>query len=462
MVVENKALRINKDLKRYGTFAEIGAGQEVARHFFQAGKASQTIAKTISAYDMTFSDEIYGREKNGRYVCESRLEKMLDHEFSLLVQRLDKKRGADTCFFALANTVATGSGANKQSHGWMGVRFQSEPRGLANEVVLHVRMLDRYRLQQQEALGTLGVNLIDAAFYHQENPEAFIDYLVEFLKEGQIVIDVIKFKGPQFTHFDECLVNLELVHKGLAEAILFSPQKNILNISDSVYGKNILIQRGTYRPVTNTHLDVLQKGILELEGEIKKQKLKETEILPMMELTMNSLESDGDINEKDFLERIETLTSLGYHVLISKFNLYFDLKRFFRRYNSNIMALVVGASHLEKIFSEQHYANLEGGLLEGLGKLLDSKTKLLVYPHKTTMTCFTAKSFFPPEHLRHVYSYFIDNDQIVDISGCEEIQEYLHSQDVKKLMDEGSRKWEALVPEKVKDLIISKKLFGYK
>ncbi|XGC79757.1 hypothetical protein ACES2L_10490 [Bdellovibrio bacteriovorus] len=457
-----KALKINKDTSRYGAFAEIGAGQEVARHFFQAGKASQTIAKTISAYDMVVSDDIYGREANGRYVCEPRLYKMLGHEYDLLVERLSEGRGKTSRFFSFANTVATASsGSNKQSHGWMGVRFQTEPEGPSNDIILHIRMLDRYRLQQQEALGVLGVNLLDCAFYHISNPEEFIPRLVDNLKEGQVVIDVIKFKGPALTHFNERLMNLELVRRGLAEAILFSPENEILNIADAVYGKSLLIQRGHFRPVTVTHVDVLQKGLVQMKSDILKSEGKDLDILPMMELTMHNLQTGGEVDEKDFLERVETLTSLGHHVLISNFFLFYGLKRFLRRYNSHFMALVVGASHLEKLFTEEHYKNLEGGLLEGLGKLLEQKTKLYVYPHKTNVLCLTAKSFFPAPNLRHVYKHFIENDQIVEISGCDETDDYLHSKEVMKMIEKGDPEWESKVPEKVRDLIKTKKLFGY-
>ncbi|MGZ3771007.1 MAG: hypothetical protein ACXVCP_04540, partial [Bdellovibrio sp.] len=313
-----KALKINMDTSRYGVFAEIGAGQEVARHFFQAGKASQTIAKTISAYDMIVSDDIYGKEPNGRYVCESRLKKMLGHEYDLLVDRLSETRGSHSRFFAFANTVATAShGTTKQSHGWMGVRFQTEPGRPYNDIILHVRMLDRHRLQQQEALGILGVNLLVCAFYHANKVDQFITYLVDGLKEDQIVIDVLKFHGDDLKHFDERLMNLELVRRGLAEAILFSPNNEILNISDAIYGKSLLIQRGTFRPVTITHLDVLQKGLAQIKQDIVQSEGKELTVIPMMELTMHNLQMDGHLNEKDFLARVETLTSLGLHVLIS-------------------------------------------------------------------------------------------------------------------------------------------------
>jgi hypothetical protein len=459
----SKALFINQDLSRYGAFAEIGAGQEVARHFFQAGQASQTIAKTISAYDMVVSDDIYGKEPTGRYVCESRVLKMLSHEYSLLINRLTVPRGAQSRFFAFANTVATASASNtKQSHGWMGVRFQSEPGAEPNDIILHVRMLDHYRLQQQEALGILGVNLLNCAFYHLNDVQGFIPSLIECLKEGQIVIDVIKFQGPDLQHFNNRLMNLELVRRGLAEAILFSPQNEILNVADAIYGKSLLIQRGSFRPVTVTHLDVLKKGLVQMRADILKSEDKEIDVLPVMELTMHNLETDGHIAEKDFLDRVEMLTALGIHVLISNFFLFYRLKRFIRRYNPHFMAMVIGASHLENLFMEKHYQDLEGGLLEGLGKLLEKKTKLYIYPHKTPLICLTTKSFFPDPHLKHIYSHFIENEQIVDISGCDEISEYLHSSDVMSLLEKQDPLWEKLVPPQVKELIKNNKLFGYK
>lgn len=458
----SKARRINTDTNIYGTFAEIGAGQEVARQFFLAGKASQTIAKTISAYDMVVSDDIYGKEENGRYVCEPRLEKMLNHEFNLLVDRLTLKK-PEARFFAFANTCTTASYDpealnQKQSHGWMGIRFQNSAQGSSNDIILHVRMLDRHRLLQQEALGILGVNLIDCA-YHHLNPDNFISKLVEGLKEDQIVIDVIRFKGPDVAHFNQRLMNLELVRKGLAEAILFSPQNEILNVSDAIYGKSLLIQRGTFRPLTITHLDVLQKGLKQLEGDIQKHEGKKVPVLPIMELTMHNLTTDGNINEKDFLARIEALTAAGQYVMISNFFLFYGLKKFIRRYNQNFLALVVAANHLHKLFNQAHYQNLEGGLLEGLGKLLDSKSRVYIYPHKTKDLCLTTKSFFPAPELFHIYKHFTSNEQIVDISGCDETAEYLHSAEVMSLIQKQDPRWESLVPPEVLPLIKDKKLF---
>jgi len=460
MTTLNKAHRINLNSTIYGTFAEIGAGQEVARHFFLAGKASQTVAKTISAYDMTFSDEIYGREKSGRYVCESRLEKMLNHEYSLLVERLSSKRAKDTQFFAFANTVATGSANDKKyCHGWMGVRFQKRAQGPFCDIILHVRMQDRHRLQQQEALGILGVNLVDAAFYHSDNPEEFIPCLVDNLKEGQIIIDVLHFNGEDLKHFNPHLMNLDLVHRGLSEAVLFGPNKEILHMSDAFYKKALLIQRGTYRPVTKTHLDVLSKGLTHFKKDFN---LKDEQCLSLMEITMRNLhQPDGEVDNKDFLDRIETICSLGQHVLVSNFYYFYSLKAFAREYTQEPIAIVVGASHLDRVFDESRYKNLAGGILEGLGRLLDTRTKLYVYPHKTDMTCTTAKSFFPAPPLKNIYMHFKDNNQVCDIAGCDETEVYTHSDQVHEMILEKNPQWETLVPTGVRDLIRNKKLFGY-
>lgn len=440
-----KALKVNLDLERYGAFAEIGAGQEVARHFFMAGRASQTIAKTMSAYDMIYSDEIYGKEKSGRYVCESRLLKMLDKEYSLLQRRLSEHRGQKTSFFAFANTVATGTPESPRCHGWMGVQFQTKPKGEPNIILLHVRMMDRHRLQQQEALGILGVNLIEAAFYQLKNPDSFIDQLIENLKKDQIVIDVLKFSGPDLKHFNNQRINLALVAHGVSEAVLFSPDLEILNISDVAYGKSLLFQRASYRPITKTHVDVLEKGM----AQLKKEK-GATDILPILEITVPARE---DLDYQDYLKRIEMISQLGYHVLISQFHLYYQLKHFFRKFTQKPLAIVIEASKLSRIFEESHYKNLDGGILEGLGKLLDPQTKLFIYPHKTEKMCQTAKTFTPASHLLQVYRHFSELKQIEDISGCDETDVYLHSQDIRSLIKKKDKSWEKLVPAKVADLI---------
>ncbi|HRO68685.1 MAG TPA: hypothetical protein PL182_14020, partial [Pseudobdellovibrionaceae bacterium] len=442
------------DQARYGTFAEIGAGQEVARHFFQVGRASQTIAKSMSAYDMTYSDEIYGREKNGRYVCESRLNRMLDKEANLLVRRLDEKRGADTCFFVFANTVATGSPESPRCHGWMGVRFQTKPRGPFNDIVLHVRMMDRHRLRQQEALGALGVNLVEAAFYGLKRPDGFLDLLVENLKSDQVVVDIIRFSGPDLKAFDDRTLNLELVKRGLAEAVLFSPKGDILSVSDTAYGKAVLVQRGAYRPPTSTHVDVIQKGLQQMASVVGKK----TEILPMMEIVIPRNGKARDF--ADLEHRIDAIGACGYYALISNLDLYYRLKHFMRKYTQLPMTFIMGASKLEKLFDQKHYADLEGGVLEGLGKLLDSETKIAVYPHKTEKICLTAKMYRPSAPLDKIYDYFLQKGQIQDISGCDETSAYSHSDHVRRMIEKKEKGWEKLILSPVVDLIKKRKIWG--
>lgn len=455
-----KALEINKNPEIYGAFAEIGAGQEVARFFFQAGHASQTIAKTISAYDMIYSDEIYGREENGRYVCESRLGKMLDKEFHLLHRRLDQTRGPRTTFFAFANTVATGDQKRRSCHGWMGIRFQKKPLGPHNDIVLHVRMLDKYRLQQQEALGVLGVNLAWAAYHASDKMETLIPAIVDNLKEGQVAIDMIRCSGPDLKHMNNHLLNLELVKRGLAEAILFGPDASILSLGDQLFSKPLIIERGNFRPVTRTHMDLLQKAKAQFGKEFPDCK---KEPLVLFELPMRSLKADGtdNLDEKDFLERVRALASTGHHVMVSNFLQFYRLKQFLRNSTRESIGLIIPANHLERVFDPRHYQDLDGGLLEGMGKFLDEGTHLFVYPHKTKDLCTTAQSFFPSAELLPIYQYFRNQKWILDLAGCDEADEYIHSEDVRQRIVKKETGWEQLVPEPVAHLIKKDHLFGF-
>lgn len=447
-----KAQQINLDPEKYGTFAEIGAGQEVARHFFLAGKASQTIAKTISAYDMIYSDEIYGREKNGRYVVKSRLMKMLDKEFSLMLRRLQEHRGSRSTFFAFANTVATGSSETPRCHGWMGIRFQTKPNGPHHDIVLHVRMMDRHRLQQQDSLGILGANLVHSAFYHRKTSQEFINHLVDNLKNGQIMIDYFEATGPDLKHFDNRRINIELVKRGLAEAVMFEADQSLATISDAVYGKSLLIQRGHYRPMTVSHWDMMQKGLEQLKADVKDLKLKTQDVV-----SLNEIEISGEDDIDDILLRMESLSHLGLRTLITNFPLYYQMKSFFRKYTQAPMILVMSASHLDRIFDPQNYKNLEGGIFEGLGKLLDENTRLYIYPYKTEKSCLTASTYAPATNVRNLFEHFTENEFILDISGCDQSLHFFHSEEVRRLMQKKDRHWEDLVPKNLVEFLKDKK-----
>ncbi len=444
---QEKALDINMDPKFYGSFAEIGAGQEVARQFFQAGLASQTIALTISAYDMTFSDIIYGKEKSGRYVCKPRLEKMLDKEYAKVLQRLTEERGDKTCFFSFADTVSTGKSS---CHGWLGVRFQSKPKAEAQTVLLHVRFLDKHRLQQQETLSKLGVNLMYSCFYEKNDPDEFLAGLFDQIKEGSIAIDIVEFFGDEFKKFDPLLFNLKLVHLGWSEAILVDENRQVQNAGDYLWGKSLLIQRGFYYPVTNTHLDIFARGLEHFKKEFS---LKNSEVLGLFEFTVDNRAKGTHLTAEQSLQRVDMISKLNIPTLITRFTLFYKLKEFIRLATSKPLGLVVGATHLEKLFDVSFYFDLSGGLLEGLGKLLGRFTRLYIYPHKTNEICLLTKSFFPKPEVKNIYKHFIDQNMIQDIAGCEEINEFIHSDDIIKLMKKKDSAWKKLVPEKIHSLV---------
>ncbi len=443
---QEKALDINIDPLFYGSFAEIGAGQEVARQFFQAGRASQTIALTISAYDMTFSDIIYGKEKSGRYVCKPRLEKMLDKEYSKVISRLSEERGSSTCFFSFADTVATGT----KNHGWLGLRFQAKPNGEAQTVLFHVRLLDKHRLQQQETLSRLGVNLMYSCFYERKNADDFLDGLFDQIKQDSIAIDIIEFSGDEFKKYDPVLFNLKLVHQGWSEAILVDESGNLQNPGDYLFEKSLLIQRGAYNPVTNTHLDIFNRG---LEHFKKEYGLKSQDILAVFELILDNRIKGSKLTPEDALHRLKMINALGIPALITRFTLFYQVKEFVRLSTSKPLGIVISAAYLEKLFDVNFYLDLSGGLLEGLGKLLGRFSRIYIYPHKTSEICIMTKSFFPKTDVKNIYNHFVENKNIQDIAGCDQINEYIHSDQVNKLIKKKDSAWKKLVPEKIHSLV---------
>jgi hypothetical protein len=454
-----KAFQINLDRKRYGTFAEIGAGQEVARRFFQVGGASGTIAKTMSAYDMQFSDAIYGA--TDRYVSRARLHTMLDHEYQLLIERLDKKLGDECAFFVFADTVAARSfKQHNEAHGWLGMRFQSETRGEPSEIIIHVRMLDEANVDQQEALGVIGVNLIYGAFYCQE-PEKIIGTLHENLPPQRIQVDMIKFSGPVFAGVDNRLMSLQLVSQGLTTAVMFTADGETVQPAEVFYKKAIIVERGSFRPVTyatNDMLDGARKIYLSQPGA------KEEDLVVLMEMTLENLLAEGQLNHADFLARVDILGSLGRTVLISKFGEYYRLAAYLSRYTNKMIALVMGVPSLHEIFDEKYYLNLEGGILEALGRMFKSGLKLFVYPldDEKTGELITAQQVEVAPNLRHLYQYLIDNDFIQEITEYHRRYLKIFPPDVLAKMRAGDPAWEQMVPPEVSRMIKQRQFFGYR
>src|SRR6059058_5970404 len=447
---DRKALQINLDPAKYGTFAEIGAGQEVARRFFRIGGAAGTIAKTMSAYDMTFSDAIYGPAD--RYVSRVRLQTMLDHEYNLLIERLDQKFGAEKTFFVFADTVASRSFKHRsESHGWLGVRFQSDPRGQPSEIIIHVRLLDATHVEQQEALGVIGLNLLHGAFY-QRQADKLIASLQENLPQGRIEVDMIKFSGPLFQKIDNRLMSLQLVSRGLTDAVMFKADGETVQPAEVFYKKAILVERGSFRPVTYATNDMLDGA---RRAFLKQCDCSKDDIEVLMEMTLENLRADGEVDHADFLARVDILRALGRTVLISKFGEYYRLAGYLFRFTTRAIGLVMGVPSLIEIFNEKYYTKLEGGILEGLGRMFKGGLKLYVYPmiDEASGKIITATQIEVAPNLRSLFQYLIDNLYVQEITDYHPEYLRIHPPDVLTKLQSGDSGWEQMVPPEVVHLI---------
>jgi hypothetical protein len=461
---KQKALAINLDPKIYGSFAEIGAGQDVAANFFKAGASSGTIAKTMSAYDMTFSDAIYGVQQVRRYVSEQRLISMLDHEYGLLIERLAEQRGSSTTFFAFSDTMAAVNyHKTNEGHGWMGVRFQLQPDSPYNDVVLHVKLLDNDNNLQQQAVGILGVNLMYACFYYYDNPLVFLLSLMDDLSKDRIQIDMIRFEGPNFTKVDNRLMSLHLVKYGFSDAALFGPDGKNQQPSEVLHKKHTVVIRGRFRPVINVHMDMLNTGVKQF---LQEPDVDKDNVIVIAELTLQALQErdaveTGEIDEKDFLDRVDILCSLGQTVLISNFHEYYKLVAYLSKITKLKMGVVLGYPNLEYIFSEEHYKDLPGGILESFATLFSRKVKLFIYPTLRDGVIMNCLRFYPPPHLIDLYRYLISNNKIEDIRHYNEKNLHVQTDKVLQLIMEGAKEWEELVPPEVAAVIKERCLFGY-
>jgi hypothetical protein len=454
-----KALQINLDPNLYGTFAEIGAGQEVARWFFRVGGAAGTIAKAMSAYDMTFSDAIYGT--CDRYVSKQRINSMLNHEFRLLYERLDSKRGDKTRFFVFADTVAAKSYNSKNDpHGWLGIRFQSAPRTDPSQIIIHVRLLDKENVQEQEALGIMGVNLAHAANYLYNDPEKLLVSLIDSLTNERVEVDMIEFSGPDFEKVDNRLMSLKLVQNGLSNAAMFTATGEVVQPADALYKKSILIERGSFRPATNVSVDMLRCAQAQF---VQEPKVQGEPVINLMEMTLKNL-TDGDtIDAQDFLDRADILGALGKTVLISNYAEYHRLAAYLFRQTKKMIGIVMGVPTLKQIFDEKYYADLEGGILESFGRLFKNDLKMYAYPllDQANGSLVTAGNLRVAPHLRHLYAYLVENRLIESIRDYDEKCLSIFSRDVFKRLRAGDPLWETMVPPEVAQIVKRRKLFGY-
>jgi hypothetical protein len=461
LTIKQKALQINLNENIYGTFAEIGAGQETVRNFFRAGGASGTIAKAMSAYDKDFSDAIYGIEPDQRYVTQPRLKRMLTHEINLMEDRLSRKKHPEKLFFSYANTVATIDFSKKfKGHGWIGVKFQLDPLEDYNEIVLHLRFKQTNTQLQQETLGMLGVNLIFGGFYMHDSPKEIVKSLYDNIESDQIEIDMINFSGARFTYVDNRLMSLQLVKNGMTDAVMFGPDGNNLLPAQALYKKNILALRGSFRPVTKVNMDMFEKA---QELFLNEKTVDKDNTKVIFEITLANLRAEGEINERDFLDRAELLCSLGQNVMITNFQEYYRLVEYFSEFTKARMALAMGVYNLIQIFDEKYYRHLSGGILEAFGKLFFKDLKVYLYPlkDKETGEFITSETLKVHPRMKELYKFFKYNGKMLDIKDFNPDILNILSRKVLKMIANGDEGWEEMLPQGISEIIKDQRLFGY-
>ncbi|MDX1823172.1 MAG: hypothetical protein R3354_00560 [Thiohalomonadales bacterium] len=456
-----KALTVNLDNSKYGTIAEIGAGQETARWFFRAGGAAGTIAKTISAYDMKYSDAIYGASP--RYVSKERLHAMLDHEYDQLIERLSSSRGKETMFFAFANTVAARSYTNRtDGHGWLGIRFQHEPQAAPSQIDVHVNLHGKNNVQDQETLGILGVNLIYGALNYYQDILEILPSLMDSLYPELLEVDMLECRGPGFDKVDNRLIALELVQHGLSNAAMFTADGHVAQVADTLWKKSVLVERSRFHPPTKLTMNLLDSACT---AYIKDTGVNPDSVFVISEMTLKNLSSDNDANidVQDFLNRADILCALGKNVLISNYGEYYRLAQYLFRYTSNPIAIAMGLPTLREIFNEKHYEELPGGILESFGRLFKHDLRLYVCPELDTKTnqTVTVESMQVALHLQHLYAYLLENGFVKSLNTVKDEYLKIHSDKVLEQIQAGDNKWENLVPNKVVNIIKEKGLFNW-
>ncbi|TVQ84296.1 MAG: TonB-dependent receptor [Bacteroidetes bacterium] len=456
-----KALFINLDDTIYGSFAEIGGGQEVARCFFQSGGASGTVAKTISAYDMIFSDTLYGKTPKGRYVSESRLMQMLDIEYDNLVKLLADKRGGDTRFFAFANTVTTiNYQKTNEGHGWLGVRFQLKPESPPNDVILHVKLLEKDNLLQQKTLGILGVNLLYACYYNYQYPNSFLKSLVESNLEDRVDIDMISMRGPDLDYVDNRLLAVQLVKNNMTAVTMFDRYGNVKPPSELLYKKNVMLLRGSFRPITYVGFDMLKSGFSVFKKEVGFEK-ENTVVL--CEMTLKNLLEEGVFDERDFLDRVDILCGMGQNVMITNFKEFYKISNWFRKYKIHNIRMVIGALTFRKILEKKYYNHLRGGILEAFGRLFSQNLKVYLYPgrEKQTHNILTSENLPVEPDVKFLYQHLLESGLIIDIKNYRKEILPFFSYKVLAKLNANDPEWEDMVPKYVSSFIKNKNLFGY-
>ncbi len=460
----SKAHAFNMDNAPYGTIAEIGAGQETSRWFFKVGGAAATIAKTMSAYDMKFSDSIYGPCK--RYVSRERLQAMLDKEYQLVIDRLNEIRGEQCTFYAFANTVATFSYTQQRAgNGWIGIRFQTHPQEAASQIDLHVVLKGKSSAQDQDTLGILGVNLIYGAHYHHQQPLDLLTSLMDNLGTELLEIDMIDFTGPAFETVDNRLMALYLVKHGITQAAIFNAAGQLVQPSDALYKKAVLVERSRFRPPTLLTMNILDSAY---HAFIKESDVNADEVIVLSEMTLQNLSardensSTSEVDIEDFLNRIEILCALGKNVMISNFGEFYKLAQYLFNQTNKPIAIALGIPNLLNIFDEQYYENLNGGILEAFGLLFRNDMRLYVCPmiDKNNDELITVNNLQIKNSLQHLYCHLVENDYIRNMDAIEKTHLRINSEEVLHKIINNDDRWRNMVPETVASIISQRGLFG--
>jgi hypothetical protein len=454
-----KALNINLDNSIYGSIAEIGAGQEVARNFFQAGAASGTIARSISAYDMAISDSIYGKTVDGRFVNENRLEKMLDFEYDNLINILADNKPSD--FFSFANTVtALNYQKDNYCHGWMGIRFQLHHNPEWNQIIVHFRLWENDNQLQQRTVGIIGVNLIFAAFYYYKDPLKMLRSIMDSTAADRVTIDMMSVKGPDLNYIDNRLLAVQLVKNGMSEATMFDRNGDVKQPSDMLYKKNVLLIRGSFRPITYVGFDMLKTGYHMLKKDVDFTK---ENTLALCEITMDNLIADGDFHEKDFLDRADILCGMGQNVLISNFREYYRLVLYLSQFKTLALRLMIGANTFKKVIEPHYYSHLKGGVLEAFGRLFAQNLTVYLYPalEDKTRDLITSENLSVEDSIKSLYRYLLENKKLVDVIGVKTEWLHIYPHEVRNKIRQKDSEWEKMVPAYVAKFIKAHKVLDY-
>ncbi len=456
---KEKSVHININSKYYGAIAEIGGGQETARHLFQAGGASNTIAKSISAYDKLFSDHFYNQDTSARYVAEERLRKMVDYEYGELIDILDKKNNQK--FFAFANTVETlNFSKTNQGNGWLGIAVQGSDRYHPNKIFIHVKLHENDTLLQQYTLGALGINLIYGGLFEWEDPRNILLSLLDNLDTDRVEVDYIYVEGPNMTWVDNRLLNLMLVSNRMTPAIMFDQTGKVRQPGDMLHKKNVVLLRGNFRPINQLGMDFLQDSLSVFERD---EDYRPDNTIAFCEISLNSLMQDEKVNEKDFLHRVDLLNMMGQSVMISRFSRFFKLVNYFGQFKMIKLRLVIGFPTFDKILDSSNYTDLRGGLLEAMGSMFQDNVKVYLYPHidtKTGEVVYPEDSNFSEEN-KLLWQYLNITKKILVMKSIPAKTLEISSLNITRLIENGDDSFINYVPEKVFQHIKDNRLFGY-